>query len=192
MLAASRASARCGEWRRPCLAWAPTVSVDFQFPEKLIPTVITKAMRGESIPVYGDGNQVRDWLYVTDHVQALKQVLVYGNIGESYCIGGNSEKTNIEVVQTVCRILDELVQDSDDIPRESLITFVRDRPGHDIRYAIDTTFIRETIGWMPQQSFESGIRKTVRWYLEHDQWWEEILKMRFDGNRIGKADRIAV
>ncbi len=164
----------------------------YQFLEKLIPTVISKAIRGEAIPVYGQGVNVRDWLYVEDHVNALKRVLADGRVGETYCIGGSCEKNNIEVVTTICRLMDSLVPLSDNVPRESLIMFVEDRPGHDARYAMDTTFIRDSLGWSPKESFESGIQKTLNWYLAHRHWWQDIIEYKFDGKRLGNGERLSV
>ncbi|MFP3982194.1 MAG: dTDP-glucose 4,6-dehydratase [Desulfurivibrionaceae bacterium] len=146
----------------------------FQFPEKLIPLIIRNARRGERIPVYGDGGNIRDWLYVTDHCQALCCVLSRGRPGEVYNIGGNQEKTNLEIIHTVCSILDELLPDSPYKPHESLISHVQDRPGHDRRYAIDSGKISRELGWQPEESFESGIRKTVVWYLENRDWVEKV------------------
>ncbi len=140
----------------------------YQFPEKLIPLVIHHALNGQKIPVYGDGSNVRDWLYVKDHCRAIMAVLEEGRPGEVYNIGGNSEKTNLEVVHTICTILDEVTTDQN--RRESLVTFVRDRPGHDRRYAIDASKIKAEIGWTPEETFETGIRKTVQWYLNNAQW----------------------
>lgn len=142
----------------------------YHYPEKLIPLVITNALRGERLPVYGKGENVRDWLYVEDHAKALFEVVTKGKIGETYNIGGGSERKNIEVVRSICKILDELVPDSEYIPHENLITFVTDRAGHDFRYAIDTSKIKRELGWEPLESFETGIRKTVEWYLGNDDW----------------------
>lgn len=146
-----------------------------QFPEKLIPLVIINAIAGKPLPIYGDGMNVRDWLYVRDHCAAIRTVLETGQIGESYNIGGNSEKTNIELVRQVCSILDELHPDSPVTPHTELITFVKDRPGHDRRYAIDATKIRRTLGWEPVWSIERGLRETVRWYLDHQVWVGEVV-----------------
>jgi dTDP-glucose 4,6-dehydratase len=139
----------------------------YQFPEKLIPLVIVNAIKGQPLPIYGDGLNVRDWLYVADHCSAIRTVLARGRVGETYNIGGNSEKYNLEVVRTVCAVLDELHPDSPAIPHAALIKFVKDRPGHDRRYAIDASKIQRELGWEPQQSFAAGIRETVRWYLDH-------------------------
>ncbi|HXF67586.1 MAG TPA: dTDP-glucose 4,6-dehydratase [Burkholderiales bacterium] len=142
----------------------------YQFPEKLIPLMIVNALEGKPLPVYGDGAHVRDWLYVADHCAAVRAALARGRPGETYNIGGNSEKTNLEVVRAVCAILDEIAPDPRLSPRASLITFVRDRPGHDRRYAMDTRKIAAELGWRPRECFDSGLRKTVRWYLEHRDW----------------------
>ena len=142
----------------------------FQFPEKLIPLMILQAQQGKPLPIYGDGLNVRDWLYVTDHCEALRLVLSRGRVGETYNIGGNCEKTNLEVVRTLCAVLDELFPDSPHRPHDRLITFVKDRPGHDRRYAINIDKISRELGWRPRESFESGLAKTVRWYLDHPEW----------------------
>lgn len=150
---------------------------EYQYPEKLIPHVILKALEGGHIPVYGDGSQVRDWLYVDDHVRALVCVLHYGEVGETYNIGGHNEVKNIDVVKSICNILEELVPDSkpDDIEKfEDLITFVEDRAGHDTRYAIDASKIKNELGWIPNETFESGLRKTVIWYLQNSWWTDSI------------------
>lgn len=141
-----------------------------QFPEKLIPLVILHAVSGKPIPVYGDGQNVRDWLFVTDHCEAIRRVLAEGQIGETYNIGGRSEKNNLEIVHTICSILDELRPDNPVVPHGQLITFVKDRSGHDRRYAIDASKIERELGWQPRETFESGIRKTVEWYLENGDW----------------------
>ena len=141
-----------------------------QFPEKLIPLVIHNALAGKPLPIYGDGSNVRDWLYVGDHCSAIRRVLEAGRVGETYNIGGCNEKTNLEVVHTLCAILDELHPSSPVTPHASLITFVKDRPGHDRRYAIDAAKIERELGWTPGETFETGIRKTVAWYLDHQDW----------------------
>jgi dTDP-glucose 4,6-dehydratase len=146
----------------------------YQFPEKLIPLVVHRALNGHKIPVYGNGSNVRDWLYVKDHCRAIMAVLENGKPGEVYNIGGNSEKTNLEVVRTLCAILDEVAPRADQTGHAGLIEFVKDRPGHDQRYAIDASKIRTEIGWVPEETFESGIRKTVQWYLEHAQWVDNV------------------
>jgi dTDP-glucose 4,6-dehydratase len=143
----------------------------FQFPEKLIPLMIHNATSGKGLPVYGDGLNVRDWLYVTDHCEAIRQVLRKGRIGECYNIGGNSEKSNIEVVREICMILSELKPGA---RCESLITYIKDRPGHDRRYAMDCAKIRRELGWTPGESFSSGLRKTVQWYLAHEEWISSV------------------
>ena len=140
------------------------------FPEKLIPLIILNALEGKPLPVYGKGNQVRDWLYVEDHARALYQVVSSGEVGETYNIGGHNEKQNLDVVHTLCELLDELRPDSKFRPHASLITYVQDRPGHDMRYAIDASKIQRELGWVPQETFESGIRKTVEWYLDNPEW----------------------
>jgi dTDP-glucose 4,6-dehydratase len=141
----------------------------FQFPEKLIPLVILNARDGKPLPVYGDGQNVRDWLYVEDHCEAIAQVLARGRVGQTYNVGGWNEKRNIEIVETICDLVDEMAG-SRGTPRRGLITFVKDRPGHDRRYAMDATKIERELGWRPLETFESGIRKTVRWYLDHEDW----------------------
>ena len=146
----------------------------YQFPEKLIPLIIQNALEGKTLPVYGDGKNVRDWLYVTDHCSAVWKVMTEGRRGETYNIGGNCEKQNIEIVTTICDMLDEMIPDVDGRPRRDLITFVKDRPGHDRRYAIDFSKLRREFGWEPGESFESGIKKTIRWYLDHKQWVERV------------------
>ncbi len=146
----------------------------FQFPEKLIPLIILNALNGKPLPIYGDGLNVRDWLYVGDHCTAIRAVLSGGRLGETYNIGGWNEKTNLDVVHTVCAILDELKPAADSKPYASLITYVKDRPGHDRRYAIDARKIERELGWKPTETFETGIRKTVRWYLENAGWIENV------------------
>ena len=145
-----------------------------QFPEKLIPLVIHNALAGKPLPIYGDGSNVRDWLYVGDHCSAIRRVLEAGRVGETYNIGGRNEKTNLEVVHTLCAILDELHPGSPVTPHASLIAFVKDRPGHDRRYAIDATKIARELGWSPRETFETGIRKTVAWYLAHPDWVNHV------------------
>ena len=159
----------------------------FQFPEKLIPLVILKILAGEQIPVYGKGDNIRDWLFVDDHVKALWKVVQEGAIGETYCIGGDCERSNIDVVRTLCGLVDELAPSADRPAAEDLITFVKDRPGHDQRYAMDISRIGRTIGWKPGETFESGMRKTVTWYLENRPWWQAILDSRYAGERLGKS-----
>ena len=183
----------------------------YQFPEKLIPVVILKCLRGEPIPIYGKGENIRDWLYVTDHAEALYTVVTKGRVGETYNIGGNNERQNIELVRTLCQLMDEfrqspdygfLINDSGADEKsqssaiknqeshksyEELITFVTDRPGHDMRYAIDPTKIRDELGWEPKEDFESGFRKTVLWYLNNKDWWQSILSGDYKLDRLGKS-----
>ena len=148
----------------------------YHFPEKLIPLIILNALEGKPLPVYGDGSQIRDWLYVEDHARALYTVLTKGRVGDTYNIGGHNERKNIDVVRTVCRLLDGIIQDKPAgiTQFDQLITFVTDRPGHDLRYAIDASKIERELGWVPQETFESGIRKTVEWYLANPSWWQRI------------------
>ena len=159
----------------------------YHFPEKLIPLMIIRALGGEPLPVYGDGSNVRDWLFVEDHARALRAVFETGVPGETYNVGGNSERRNIDVVQAICAALDELEPSKDDKPYADLITFAADRPGHDHRYAIDATKIRSQLGWQPQVTFEEGIARTVRWYLDNREWWGDILAKRYDTGRLGLA-----
>src|SRR5215472_9788359 len=158
------------------------------FPEKLIPLGILKALSGEPIPVYGTGENVRDWLYVEDHARALYSVLSASPAGESYNVGGDAERTNLDVVRSICRLLDDMVPASAYRPHERLITFVTDRPGHDLRYAMDASKIRRELGWEPRESFDSGLRKTISWYLENRWWWEPIWSGSYRGERLGVAD----
>lgn len=159
----------------------------YQFPEKLIPLCILNALSGKPLPVYGKGDQVRDWLYVEDHARALVRVVLEGELGQTYNIGGHNEKQNIEVVKTICAILDEIrPEHPEGISRyEELITYVADRPGHDLRYAIDATKIKNTIGWVPTETFETGIRKTVEWYLDNENWWRRVQDGSYQGERLG-------
>ncbi len=157
----------------------------YQFPEKLIPLMILNALEGKPLPVYGEGLNVRDWLFVADHCKAIERVLASGRPGEVYNIGGNNEKTNIEVVKTICSLLDELVPDSPCRPHQSLITFVEDRPGHDLRYAIDASKIQRELGWKPEETFETGIAKTVRWYLDNRQWCQRVTDGSYRRERLG-------
>jgi dTDP-glucose 4,6-dehydratase len=157
----------------------------YHFPEKLIPLMILNCLRGRPLPVYGDGGNVRDWLYVEDHVRALTRVFEAGAVGESYIIGGHSERTNMQVVTTICDTLDELRPAANGKSYRELITFVADRPGHDARYAIDPSKINAELGWRAQESFETGIRKTIQWYLENAWWWEPILSGTYAGERLG-------
>jgi len=158
----------------------------YQFPEKLIPVVILKALRGEPIPVYGAGANIRDWLYVEDHAEALLAVLETGTVGETYNIGGNNELRNIDLVRRLCDILDDLRPRPDGTPYSDQITFVTDRPGHDLRYAIDATKIKSDLGWQPKQDQQSGFQKTVQWYLDHESWWQEILSGEYQLERLGR------
>ncbi|WP_266169932.1 dTDP-glucose 4,6-dehydratase [Dyella subtropica] len=157
----------------------------FQFPEKLIPLVIQKALAGEPLPIYGDGMNVRDWLFVEDHCSAIRRVLEAGRVGETYNVGGNSERANLTVVRTICAILDEVAPLPNNKPHESLITFVRDRPGHDRRYAIDASKLKDELEWTPAQTFESGIRATVQWYLDNRAWVQGILDGSYQLERLG-------
>lgn len=158
----------------------------YHFPEKLIPHIILKAIKGEPLPVYGDGKQIRDWLHVEDHARALYQVLTRGAPGETYNIGGHNEKQNIEVVREICRLLDELHPESPVTPHEQLITFVKDRPGHDLRYAIDASKIERELGWTPEETFSTGLRKTVIWYLQNRDWWQRVLDGDYRLTRLGQ------
>ena len=155
----------------------------YHFPEKLIPLVILNAIEGQPLPVYGDGQHRRDWLYVDDHVRALVAILTRGKVGEKYNVGGRSERTNLAIVQTICDILDELVP----APRcrRELISFVADRPGHDRRYAIDCTKIERELAWRPLESFDAGLRKTVQWYLDNPSWWRPLRERIYGGERLG-------
>ncbi|MGC0837094.1 dTDP-glucose 4,6-dehydratase [Pantoea agglomerans] len=158
------------------------------FPEKLIPLTIINALAGKALPVYGNGQQIRDWLYVEDHARALYQVVSHGKPGETYNIGGHNERRNIEVVETICSLLEELAAEQKPAGLahyRDLITYVTDRPGHDQRYAIDASKIAHELGWVPQETFESGMRKTVAWYLTNPTWWQAILDGRYQGERLG-------
>jgi dTDP-glucose 4,6-dehydratase len=159
----------------------------YHFPEKLIPHIILNAIHGKPLPIYGDGSQIRDWLYVDDHAKALVKVVIEGEIGETYNIGGYNEKTNLEVVESICDILDELVPDKPKgiISYRELIEFVKDRPGHDARYAIDASKITKQLGWMPDETFETGLRKTVLWYIENQEWWKRVLSGEYQMQRLG-------
>lgn len=159
----------------------------WQFPEKLVPLMILNALEGKALPVYGTGGNVRDWLYVGDHAAALFLVLRQGRVGETYNIGGGEERSNAETVRLLCRILDEELPGSPHRPHERLIAFVEDRPGHDLRYAMDDAKLRRELGWRPSESLESGLRKTVRWYLDNRDWWEPIRTGRYRGERLGRA-----
>ncbi|MCB2187242.1 MAG: dTDP-glucose 4,6-dehydratase [Deltaproteobacteria bacterium] len=159
----------------------------YQFPEKLIPLMILKCLAGEKLPVYGRGENVRDWLYVEDHARALITVCTQGQPGQTYNVGGDAEMTNLELVTTLCRIMDEERPDSPHRPHEGLISFVADRPGHDLRYAIDAAKISRELGWRPQEDLTSGLAKTVRWYLANQPWWQKILDGNYQGQRLGLA-----
>ncbi len=160
----------------------------YHFPEKLIPLVILKAISGQLLPVYGDGSNIRDWLHVEDHARALRLVVDQGVPGETYCVGGNSERTNLQVVHAICDELDAARPRADGESYRSQITYVKDRPGHDFRYAIDTAKISRELGWTPQESFESGIAGTVRWYLENEAWWSAIHDGSYRGQRLGLSN----
>ena len=161
----------------------------YHFPEKLIPHVILNAIHGKPLPIYGNGLQIRDWLYVEDHAKALIRVVTAGVVGETYNIGGHNEKNNLEVVQTICDLLEELAPEkpSGIDKYRDLITFVKDRPGHDVRYAIDASKIESELGWMPKETFETGLRKTVQWYLDNTSWWERVLSGDYRMERIGSC-----
>jgi len=159
----------------------------YQFPEKLIPVVILKALQGEEIPVYGDGKNVRDWLFVDDHVKGLLTVLKNGKTGETYNIGGHNEKQNIEVVKMICSVLDNLRPRDDNRSYSTQISFVKDRPGHDWRYAIDASKIQRKLGWTPNETFKSGMKKTIQWYLENVEWVEEVTDKNYGLERLGKG-----
>jgi dTDP-glucose 4,6-dehydratase len=157
----------------------------YHFPEKLIPLVIIRALRGERLPVYGRGENIRDWLHVEDHAEALVTVLTAGKPGETYNVGGDSERTNLDVVRTICRLLDEMLPDSPNRPHERLIEFVTDRPGHDARYAIDASKIKRELGWRPRHGFDAGLHDTVRWFLDNRAWWERVMSGAYRGERLG-------
>lgn len=158
----------------------------YQFPEKLIPLIIARALAGEDLPVYGDGSNVRDWLYVQDHCDAIRAVLAGGRVGEVYNVGGDAERRNIDVVRTICALLDERRPRADGQPRASQITFVTDRPGHDRRYAIDSSKLQNELGWRPQVDFDSGLARTVDWYLEHQDWVRRVLDGSYRMERLGQ------
>lgn len=157
----------------------------YQFPEKLIPLIIQKACAGEALPVYGDGRNIRDWLFVGDHCSAIQRVLEAGRIGETYNVGGNAERENLTVVKVICALLDERHPLADGRSRESLITFVKDRPGHDRRYAIDSSKLQNELGWRPSQTFETGISQTVNWYLDNAPWVSRVLDGSYRMERLG-------
>jgi dTDP-glucose 4,6-dehydratase len=163
----------------------------YHFPEKLIPVIILNALAGKPLPVYGRGIQIRDWLYVEDHARALYQVVTEGVVGETYNIGGHNEKQNIEVVKTICGILEDLAPIKTSTLNiknyESLITYVQDRPGHDMRYAIDASKIERELGWKPEETFETGLRKTVQWYLDNKDWWQAVLDGTYKLERLGQG-----
>ncbi len=162
----------------------------FHFPEKLIPLVILNALAGKALPVYGEGLQIRDWLYVEDHARALYKVVCEGQVGETYNIGGHNEKRNIDVVQAICQLLEEFVPVKPEgvSAYKDLIQYVKDRPGHDLRYAIDASKIAKELNWTPQESFETGLRKTVRWYLDNESWWKQVLDGRYQLQRLGQGE----
>lgn len=160
----------------------------YHFPEKLIPLVVIRAITGQSLPIYGDGSNVRDWLFVDDHARALQDVFEKGSPGETYNVGGNAERTNTDVVNTICSILDRLRPRADGRSYVDQITYVTDRPGHDHRYAIDASKIRADIGWTPSVTFEQGLEETVIWYLENETWWKDILDARYSTQRLGTAN----
>jgi dTDP-glucose 4,6-dehydratase len=161
----------------------------YQFPEKLIPLMINNALAGKPLPVYGNGENIRDWLYVDDHVEALQLVLERGDVGESYNIGGFNEHTNLDVVHRLCDTLDELLPESPYKPHRQLIEFVTDRPGHDQRYAIDASKINQELGWQPRETFDSGLRKTVQWYLDNQLWSQRLLDGSYQQERLGLGGR---
>ena len=156
----------------------------YHFPEKLIPLVILNALERKALPVYGKGENIRDWLYVDDHAKALVAIVTKGRVGETYNVGGRNERTNVEVVRTICSILDEL-RPSPEGPYSNLIQFVSDRPGHDLRYAIDATKLETELGWKAEENFDTGIRKTIQWYLDNEWWWRPIREKKYDGRRLG-------
>lgn len=160
----------------------------YQFPEKLIPLVTLNALEGKPLPIYGTGLQIRDWLHVDDHARALCLVLEKGKVGETYNIGGHNEKTNLEVVKTICSLLDKLVPNSPYVPHEELITYVADRPGHDVRYAIDANKIANDLGWLPEETFESGIEKTINWYLHNTEWCQHVQDGSYQRERLGVGE----
>lgn len=162
----------------------------FQFPEKLIPLMINNAVTGKSLPIYGNGDNIRDWLYVDDHVEALQLVLERGHVGESYNIGGFNEHTNVDVVETLCDILDELLPGSMHLPHKNLIEFVTDRPGHDQRYAIDASKIQRELNWQPRETFATGLRKTVQWYLDNHEWSQRVMDGSYQQNRLGLGEKV--
>jgi len=177
----------CETYELPCLISNCSNNYGpYQFPEKLIPHMIIKALAGESLPVYGDGRNVRDWLYVEDHARALHTILRHGKVGETYNVGGRNERTNLEVVERLCLLLDRL-QPSNHGERTRLISFVADRHGHDRRYAIDASKLERELGWTARENFDSGLEKTVRWYLANKPWWQSIQDSGYDAKRLGLA-----
>ncbi len=161
----------------------------YQFPEKLIPLMIIKALRREPLPVYGRGENVRDWLHVRDHADALLRVLAAGRVGETYLVGGHGERRNLDVVRTLCDLVDEVAPDPAEPPRRELIEFVQDRPGHDLRYAVDPSKIESELGWRPERSLDEGLRETVKWYIDNEWWWSRVLSGEYRGERLGLAAR---
>lgn len=159
----------------------------YHFPEKLIPLVTLNALEGKPLPVYGKGDNIRDWLYVVDHARALALIASKGRVGETYNVGGRNERTNLQVVEAICDELDRIVPAAE--PRRNLITFVADRPGHDHRYAIDATKLENELGWRAQENFESGLRKTIAWYLENEAWWGPLRKNVYSGQRLGLSEK---
>ena len=157
----------------------------FQFPEKLIPLMIANCIDGKPLPVYGNGENVRDWLYVDDHCEAIRKVIKEGEVGETYNIGGNNEIKNIDIVSIICENLDKMLPRSDKTSYKKLITYVDDRPGHDFRYAVDSSKIQDELGWKPRESFQTGIQKTIKWYLDNEIWWREIQKSNYKQERLG-------
>lgn len=157
----------------------------YQFPEKLIPLMILNCLEHKPLPVYGKGLNVRDWLYVRDHCDAINTIIRKGRLGETYNVGGNNEMTNIEIVNTICSLLDEMTPSDRLGSYKELITYVQDRPGHDLRYAIDASKIQDELGWSPRETFATGIRKTVAWYLEHRDWWQDIQSKKYQQQRLG-------
>ena len=157
----------------------------YQFPEKLIPLMILNCLSEKSLPIYGDGKNIRDWLYVEDHCDAIYTVLQNGTIGDTYNIGGNNEIQNIQIINTICSIMDELKPRENGEKYSQLITYVKDRPGHDFRYAIDASKIKNDLNWVPKENFETGIKKTIHWYLENEQWWKDIQDNTYQQERLG-------
>ncbi|MBR0868748.1 dTDP-glucose 4,6-dehydratase [Bradyrhizobium tropiciagri] len=180
----------CETYELPCLISNCSNNYGpYQFPEKLIPHMIIKALAEEPLPVYGDGQNIRDWLYVEDHARALHMILTRGRIGQTYNVGGRNERTNLDVVETLCALLDRL-QPSDHGARRRLISFVADRPGHDRRYAIDASKLERELGWTAMENFDSGLEKTVRWYLANVPWWQSIRTSGYEAKRLGLAETI--